>query len=183
VGGALTVHFVAIMVWKGMDETAAAGLLGIFALLSVPFRIAMGWVGDRFSKTFVLGLTMAVGTLSLLMLNYVSGLWYLWLFLPLLAWVESNPSLNWALIGDFFGRQQFATIRGSMSFFYGWAQMAAPLAAGFVWDRTGSYEIALWLFTGMWIVGAVIFFFLRPPGARPEPVEQPVPPVSRAVTA
>ena len=61
--------------------------------------------------------------------------------------------------------------------------MAAPLAAGLIWDRTGSYAIALWLFSGMWVVGAVIFFFLRPPGARPELAEQSVPPVSRAVTA
>ena len=171
VGGAMTVHFVAIMVWKGMDETLAAGLLGIFALFSIPLRIFTGWLGDRFSKTKLLALTLAVGTVSLTLLNYSPGIWYLWLFLPLFAWVESNPSLNWALIGDYFGRQQFATIRGSMSFFYGWVQMAAPLLAGIIWDRTGSYEIALWIFTGMWVVGAVIFLFLRPPKARPSPAE------------
>jgi MFS family permease len=171
VGGAMTVHFVAIMVWKGMDETVAAGLLGIFALFSVPLRIFTGWLGDRFSKTKLLALTLAVGTVSLTLLNYSPGIWYLWLFLPLFAWVESNPSLNWALIGDYFGRHQFATIRGSMSFFYGWAQMAAPLIAGIVWDQTGSYELALWIFTGMWVVGAIIFLFLRPPAAKPVLVE------------
>jgi MFS family permease len=173
VGGAMTVHFVAIMVWKGTDETAAAGLLGIYALCSVPCRLAMGWVGDRFTKSLVLAFTLAVGAVSLTLLNYVSGAWYLWLFLPLFAFVEANPSLNWAMIGDYFGRHQFATIRGSMSFFYGWAQMAAPLVAGLIWDRTGSYELALWLFTGMWVVGTVIFLLIRPPGARRQTEPEP----------
>jgi MFS family permease len=81
----------------------------------------------------------------------------------LFAWAESNPSLNWALIGDYFGRRNFAMIRGSMSFFYGWANMAAPLLAGVIWDRTGSYELALWIFTAMWLIGAAIFLVLRPP--------------------
>jgi MFS family permease len=126
----------------------------------------MGWVGDRFSRPKVLSLTMAVGVISLLLLAYSPGQWYLWAFLPIFAWVESNPSLNWALVGDYFGRKQFATIRGSMSFFYGWVQMAAPLIAGVVWDQTGSYELALWIFAGMWVVGATVFFFLRPPKPR-----------------
>jgi hypothetical protein len=35
--------------------------------------------------------------------------------------------------------------------------------AGLIWDRTGSYEAALWIFVTLWIIGAVIFILLRPP--------------------
>jgi MFS family permease len=164
VGGAITVHFVAILVWKGTEETVAAGLLGIFALINLPLRLFTGWLGDRFSRTALLVATLLVGAISLIVLNYGSGLAAFWLFLLLYAWAESNPSLNWALIGDYFGRRSFATIRGSMSFFYGWANMAAPLVAGLLWDWTGSYEHTLWLFVAMWLVGAAIFAVLRPPG-------------------
>jgi hypothetical protein len=53
-----------------------------------------------------------------------------------------------------------------MSFFYGWAQMATPFLAGVVWDRTGSYSLALWAFAIMWVVGAVLFAIMRPPKRR-----------------
>lgn len=159
----MTVHFVPIMVWKGTSEPAAAGLLGAFALLSVPLRIVMGTAGDRYSKSMLLALTLGLGAASLLFLNYSSGYSSLIVFLVLFVFVESNPALNWALIGDYFGRSHFATIRGTMSFFYGWPQMVMPFIAGLIWDRTNSYELALWLFTVMWVVGAVTFGLLRPP--------------------
>ena len=163
IGSAITVHFVAIMVWKDVPETTAAGLLGVFALISVPLRIAMGSIGDRYSKAMLLSLTLAVGAASLVFLNFAHGYAALFVFLVVFAWVESNPALNWAMIGDYFGRSQFATIRGSMSFFYGWGQMATPLLAGIIWDQTGSYSLVLWIFTGMWIIGAAIFAVLKPP--------------------
>jgi MFS family permease len=163
IGTAMTVHFIAIMDWKGIDETVAAGLLGIFALMSVPLRIIMGSLGDRHSKSALLSLTLAVGAGSLIFLNYASGYVALFVFLVVFAWVESNPALNWAMVGDFFGRTRFATIRGSMSFFYGWGQMVTPFLAGLIWDRTGSYSLVLWIFAIMWVIGAAIFAVLRPP--------------------
>ena len=175
VGSAITVHFVAIMVWKGMDETLGAAMLGVFALISLPLRIFTGWMGDRYSRTLLLIVTLGTGAVSLTLLNYASGVLILWLFVALFAWADSSTSLNWALIGDYFGRKQFATIRGYMSFFYGWANMAAPLLAGLVWDRTESYELVLWVFALVWVGGAVLFALLRPPGPRREPLLQPQP--------
>jgi MFS family permease len=169
IGTAMTVHFIAIMDWKGIDETVAAGMLGVFALISVPLRIFMGGLGDRYSKAALLSLTLAVGAGSLIFLNYASGYIALFVFLVVFAWVESNPALNWAMVGDFFGRNRFATIRGSMSFFYGWGQMATPFLAGLIWDRTDSYSLVLWIFAVMWIIGAVIFAVLRPPRRKPVP--------------
>lgn len=171
IGSAITVHFVAIMVWKDVNETTAAGLLGVFALISVPLRIFMGSIGDRYSKATLLSVTLGVGAVSLVFLNYTHGYLALFVFLIVFAWVESNPALNWAMIGDYFGRSQFATIRGSMSFFYGWGQMTTPLLAGIIWDQTGSYSIVLWIFAVMWVIGAVIFAVLKAPRRRaPVPV-------------
>jgi len=46
-------------------------------------------------------------------------------------------------VGDFFGRRNFATIRGAMSFFYMWGSFAGPIMAGAIYDRTQSYVMAL----------------------------------------
>lgn len=163
VGAAFIVHFVAIMVWKGMGETAAAGMLGLFAFLSIPFRILMGWIGDQFSKSKLIALTLAAGVASFMLLLYGDGQWYLWVFIPLFAWVESNPSLNWALLGDYFGRRSFATIRGAMSFFFGWGQMVMPYMAGLMWDRNQSYGGVLWTFAALWAMSTLLFIVIRAP--------------------
>jgi MFS family permease len=163
VGGAFIVHFVPIFVWKGMGATAAAGLLGLFSFLSIPLRLGMGLIGDRFSKTMLITLTLVVGGASFLLLLYGHGLWYLWVFIPVYAWVESSPPLNWALLGDYFGRRSFATIRGAMSFFFGLGQMILPYLAGVMWDRTQSYSSVLWTFSVLWLLSAVLFILLRAP--------------------
>jgi len=173
VGGAFVVHFVAIFVWKGMSEPAAAGMLGVFALLSVPFRVAMGLIGDRVPKGKLVALTMLVGAASFMLLMFGRGTWYLWAFILVFAWVESSPPLNWAMLGDYFGRRSFATIRGTMSFFFGWGQMAMPYLAGLMWDRTQSYNSVLWTFAALWLVSAVLFTIIRAPvKGRPSPTGQ-----------
>jgi len=45
----------------------------------------------------------------------------------------------WATVGDFFGRKSFATIRGTMSFFYLWGPALGPVVTGAIYDRYHSY--------------------------------------------
>ena len=47
---AATVHFIPLMVWKGMSESAAASLLGIFAVVNLVAHFVLGWIADRVNK-------------------------------------------------------------------------------------------------------------------------------------
>ena len=44
--GTMMVHFIPIMVWKGVDERQAAYLLAAFAFLSLPAHLLLGWLAD-----------------------------------------------------------------------------------------------------------------------------------------
>jgi MFS family permease len=69
----------------------------------------------------------------------------------------------WATIGDFFGRKSFATIRGTMSFFYTWGSVVGPVIAGALYDREQNYFSTLWgLFTVM-LLGALLTSLLIKP--------------------
>ena len=46
----VTVHFVPLLVWKGLDEPKAAFIVGLTALGTVIVRPLTGWLGDRRSK-------------------------------------------------------------------------------------------------------------------------------------
>lgn len=159
----ITVHFIPIMVWKGMEEQSASILLGVFSLVTIPFRILLGWLGDRWLKKYLIALALVAGMASLFLLLSSPSQGRLWLFIPLLAAAEAAGPLNWAMVGDFFGRRSFATLRGVMSFFYTWGMVMLPVVAGAIYDRTQSYALALWIFLVVMGVAAVAFAWLRPP--------------------
>ncbi|HAL48143.1 MAG: hypothetical protein CL694_13000 [Chloroflexi bacterium] len=161
--GTMIVHFVPMMVWKGVSEQNAAMMLGAMAFMSVPMRIGLGWVGDRWSRSKMLAAGMALGGVSLFMFQSANGLWQLWAFICVFSVVEGLSALNWALVGDFFGRGKFATLRGILSLVYSWGMIVMPVVAGTLFDRTDSYRSVIWIFIGMYVVGTVIFTVIKRP--------------------
>lgn len=161
--GTLIVHFVPIMVWKGNSEHTAAMMLGMTAFLSIPMRIGIGWLGDRWSRPKMLAIGMALGAFSMLILEGATGIRQVWVFICVFSVVEAISALNWALVGDFFGRKRFATLRGILSLVYSWGMIVMPVTAGVIFDRTDSYGLVIWIFAGMYITGAMLFTVIRPP--------------------
>ena len=161
----VSLHFIPMMVWKGASAQEAAFLLGALGALNIPLRLILGLLGDIWSKSAVMATSLMVGAGSLFYLSAGGGGWELWLFLLLYALPDATGTMNWAIIGDFYGRRSFGTIRGAMSFFYGWGGVVLPVIAGTLYDRSGSYETTLLIMAGLWAFGAVVFAFLRRPDA------------------
>ena len=46
----VTVHFVPLMVWKGLSEEESAFLLGAFAFINMVAHFIIGWIADRVNK-------------------------------------------------------------------------------------------------------------------------------------
>ena len=159
----VTIQFIPLMVWKGSEEVTAAFLFATMSGVSGPGRVAMGWLGDKVPKNYLLGVGMLAGCGAFTLLRLTEQTWQLWFFVAAFAFVESVNTLNWALVGDYFGRRNFATIRGTMSLVYTVGTASAPVLAGYVYDNTKTYDSVLWAMTAAYFVGAMIFFSLRPP--------------------
>ena len=160
---ALNTHFIPILVWRGVSETTAAYLVSLFALSAIFAMLLMGWVGDRWNKSLLCSLCIVptIGVLVGLTLSRAAPLIY---FFPIaLASTMGIAPLNWALIGDFFGRQAYATLRGIMGICYGMATFISPVYAGWVYDATGSYKLVLITFSIILLVVASSFALLRRP--------------------
>ena len=140
-----TVHFIPLMVWKGLSEGAAASLLGAFALINLVAHFVLGWIADRVNKPKLLAACHVLPALSLPPLFLDSGYWQLLLFTTTFTFLDASFPIIWATVGDFFGRRNFATIRGMMSFFYMWGSFAGPVMAGAIYDHTQSYLMVLWI--------------------------------------
>jgi MFS family permease len=160
---AATVHFVPLMVWKGLSEGAAASLLGAFAFANLVAHFLLGWIADRVNKPKLLAACNLLPALAVPPLLWNSGNWQLWFFTILFTLLDASFPIVWATVGDFFGRRHFATIRGSMSFFYMWGSFAGPVLAGAIYDRTQSYMIVLWIWFGLLIFATLLILFLIRP--------------------
>ena len=162
---AITVHFIPIMVWRGLSEQRAAVLLATMALMSLPSHLLVGWIADHVSKPRLMGICMSIGAASIFFLAYGKGEWSLWVFTVLFTFMEAIFPVGWATVGDFFGRKSFATIRGTMSFFYLWGPALGPVITGAVYDRYQSYGPLMSTFIGLSLVSGVLYMTLTKPRA------------------
>jgi MFS family permease len=153
---AAMVHFIPLMVWKGMSEGAAASLLGIFALVNLLAHIILGWIADRVNKPKLLAACHLLPALSVVPLLFESAHYQLWLFSIGFTLLDASFPIVWATVGDFFGRRYFATIRGMMSFFYMWGSFAGPVLAGVIYDKTQTYWMVLWIFLTLLIIATLL---------------------------
>lgn len=160
----LLAHFAPIILWKGQNEAAAALLLGIYGLASIPMCLLIGWAGDRWPKHKLTSCGMVLGMLSIGIL-VLSGaqVWQLVIFMVLLTAGESTGVVAWALVGDLFGRKAFATLLGGMTLVYSLLSATTPILGGWIFDSTGSYLGALILIGIIYAAAGVLFWNIPKP--------------------
>jgi MFS family permease len=167
---ALNTHIVAIMVWGGMSELAAAYLVSLYSLTCIVATMALGWAADRWNKPLVCSLGLVPLMLAMLGLVFSQAIFWLYFLAVGLGIVMGTASLNWVLIGDLFGRRSYPTLRGLMGVSYGVMTFLSPIYAGWIHDVTGSYALALLTFTAIALMTAVSFATLpAAPLPRPAP--------------
>ena len=159
----VTVHFVPLMVWKGLGQEESAFLLGAFAFINMVAHFIIGWIADKMNKPALMSVCHLFCALAVLPLVGNAAIWQLWLFTTVFTFLDASFPVVWATVGDFYGRRYFATIRGMMSFFYMWGSFAGPIFAGAVYDRTESYATVLWTLFALLLLATLLNILLIKP--------------------
>ena len=143
----------------------AAGFVSAFSFANMVFNPGVGWLGDKVDRRKLCALCMVSGAIALASLVTESGaIWQVALFVVLLAFAESANPLNWAIMGDFFGRRAYATLRGWQHLPDQLASMWTAMWMGAIYDYTGSFYWALFPLVLLYIAAAIGYWFLpRPP--------------------
>ena len=161
-----------IVVWflQGNGRSAedslpmAAFFVGFMSFGTVVLTPMLGWMGDRLSKPRLSAFCMAVGAVSIVILLNQSGrIWQLTLGVLLLAVAESTHHLDWAVMGDYFGRQAFATLRGWQHLPDQLMSMTTPVWMGWIFDQTGSYYWSLLPLALVYGLATCVYWFLPRP--------------------
>jgi MFS family permease len=154
---AIAVHFIPLMVWKGLSQAEAAFLLGAYAFLGMAATLVFGWFADKTNKPRLNALILFAAAGGMFLPIYGSSFWQLFLFTVFFAVVETTFPLGWAIVGDLFGRKHYAKIRGYMVLFYTWGGVIGPVLAGAIFDRWQTYEPLLWGLIGVFLIAGSFF--------------------------
>ncbi len=142
---AVLVHFVPILIAKGLSAQTAAALAGIIGIGSIAGRLVGGFMLDRFSGPFVGAVVFgcaAVATALLLLIevNYVSGFVIALVFgLALGGEVDVIAYLT----TRYYRLQNFGVLFSVLASLQILATGIGPLVAGLAFDRFGNYDTLL----------------------------------------
>ncbi len=150
------------------DEGLSVFLSGVGLSLSAAFMgagsLAWGWIAERFPARYVLaGVAAAVALPSLLFLTAdtaMEGLAFSAMFGFGVGGMLSVPPVAYA---DYYGRRSLGAIRGVTEPFTSLEQAIGTVAAGIIFDLTGSYDIALMVFASLAGAVALVILWAAPP--------------------
>jgi MFS family permease len=154
----------------GIDEARAVGLVGVIGIGSLCGRFAIGSLADRIGRARTLALAQASLGLSYLVWGWGGGyaamlVFALWLGLSYGGMVALMP----ALCMDLFGARAVSSILGTLYSAAALGNLAGPVLAGWVFDRTGGYGPVIMACLLLSVVGtAACAQVLRRPVARQE---------------
>jgi MFS family permease len=165
-GMVITVHQIAFMVARGFDPLLAASLAGLIGVVSLPGRFLLNRSSDRFGAQGLLALVLTVLGLGVVVLTLAHTV--LWLYAYVLIYgaaFGTRSPLRGSVMAEHFGRRSYGAITAIQGIGIAVPAALGPVAAGWLYDRLGSYEMAFWLTAAACFTAAAIVF-LTPRPAR-----------------
>lgn len=158
------VHLIPYLIDLGVNPTSAASVVTFLALASMGGRYGFGWLGDKFSKKWLLIILFILQPIAILTLIRVRVFMDLIPFVLLYSTAYGGTVVVKATItGDYYGRKNYGKIFGAIQGFSTLGGIAGPLIAGLVYDITGSYHLAFVSFAVLMIFTALLATFLKRP--------------------
>jgi MFS family permease len=153
-------HFVPMLIDAGVDPVRAALLSSFVGVGTVISRPIIGWLFDRVYATYVAVPLFLVAALGCLLLLWVGpGAAALTAVLIGIGF-GAEIDLMAYLSSRYFGPRKFGTLYSVIYSCFIVGTALGPVAAGFIFDATESYDIALVIAASLLAVGAVVLLLL-----------------------
>lgn len=160
----LLTHQVAHMISRGYDSVLAATLTGGLGLASLPGRFFLNMLSERISSQKLLAYCHFVQALGIIALILAPSVGWLVLYVLLYgAAFGAIAPLRATIMADHFGRRAYGAITALQGCVTVLCTATGPLAAGWLYDQFGRYDIAFWLCVCGMLLSALGVFFTPPP--------------------
>ncbi|MEP4198789.1 MAG: MFS transporter [Aliishimia sp.] len=137
----------------GMSTSKAAAMLSVLGASSIAGRLAVGTLSDRIGgrRAFLMCFSILLGSLTAFTVTTSHGL----LFAVVACYGFCHGGLFTVvspIVAEYFGMRSHGSIFGTILFFGTLGGAVGPIAAGWIFDTTASYQLA---FLGLAILAAI----------------------------
>lgn len=159
---ATLVHIVPHATDLGVSAITAAGILAVIGGVSAVGRIGIGSASDRVGNKQVLILVFVLALIAFLWIQFAKELWMLYLFAVIFGFAYGGlVVLESPMTAELFGMKAHGAILGVVHFGATIGGAISPVLTGRLFDITGSYQSAFWLFAGFSVAGLILASLLR----------------------
>ncbi len=164
------VHLVPLARDLGHSPLAAASAVSATGAGAVFGRLVMGWVSDRIGRRPTIVLAMLLQALAFAAFTAARELPALYATAFVFGYSYGTiTTLFPAIVGDFFGHAHAGSLVGFLFMLAGSMAAWGPLAAGAVYDATGTYRSAFVVSAAFNLLAAGLLGACRPPRLRYTP--------------
>jgi MFS family permease len=162
-------HLFAYASENGVPKHVVSWAYGAIGLTSLVGKIGMGALSDRIGRRTAFFLAFVLKGTAFIFLLPRPNVFLLYIFAALLGlsyggWTPLFP----AVLGDFFGLRAMGKIFSILTINFFMGGTFGPILAGWIFDRTGSYFDAFFIFSGTCYLAAVFSLFLKDPNGNAE---------------
>jgi MFS transporter, OFA family, oxalate/formate antiporter len=156
-------HMVAYLIGAGYTAARAAGALSAIFLVTSVGKLVTGGFADRIGPRTVLAVVFAGATAGTIMLLGASRGALLAGFILLNGTAAGTPLVLLPMVAvESLGLRRLGSILGVSGIFGTIGAAIGPVAAGRIFDLSGSYEVAFIVFAAMWTAAAIAIAGCRP---------------------
>ena len=159
----ITVHIVPHAIELGISAVSAPYVLAVMGGVSILGTYVLGGLGDRIGnrQVFIIGFILMAA--ALFWLVPARELWMLYLFAALFGFAMGGTgAVESPLVAGFFGLRSHGLIYGVVHIGFTVGAALGPLVMGYIFDLTGSYQMAFLVCGVVGVVGIIMAVVLRP---------------------
>jgi MFS family permease len=159
----VTTHLPPYLVDIGLDVRLAAWAIALIGLFNVVGSLASGRLGQLFSKPIVLSLIyLARGAAIVFLITTPPSAVTVLIFAAVmgLLWLSTVP-LTMGLVAVMFGPRFLATLSGIVFLSHQVGAFLGVWLGGFIYDRTGSYDLVWWLAVALAVFAAIVHWPIK----------------------
>jgi MFS family permease len=148
-------HFVVMATDRGLSSKVAVSLVSGLGAASIVGRLASGFLFDRHFAPHVAALVFSLPLVGMVVLaGDAPGPYLMVSAVTLGIGLGAEVDFMGYIVGRYFGMRFFGEIYGYLLALFAVGASIGPYVLGLSYDRTGSYETALWV-TSMGVVCAI----------------------------
>jgi len=157
------VHIVLYATEVGVSAVSAATILACIGGASIAGRPIMGAAGDRIGNKLAIVIGFTIISAALLWLLIARELWMFYLFASFFGFAYGSIAvLQSPLVAELFGLRSHGIIFGAITFSITIGGAIGPVLAGYIFDVTGSYNLAVIICIVLILVTWILTLLLRP---------------------